>query len=99
MARAHIFATMIFVGIAHENKDGLVLVEIRNRTFVGDKIEVISPHTRETIYTTVSAMYNESMEPIEVAPRPKELVWMKLGMELEKDSFLRKKDEKESLIC
>ncbi len=88
-----------FVGIAHENKDGLVLVEIRNRTFVGDKIEVISPHTRETIYTTVSAMYNESMEPIEVAPRPKELVWMKLGMELEKDSFLRKKDEKESLIC
>ena len=75
------------------------MVEIRNRTFVGDEVEIISPHLRETIYAKVHEMYNENMEAIEVAPRPKEFVWMKFGVNLEKDSFIRKKDTKENLIC
>lgn len=88
-----------FVGVVRQNSEDLTLVEIRNRTFVGDEVEIISPHLRETIYAKVHEMYNENMEAIEVAPRPKEFVWMKFGVNLEKDSFIRKKDTKENLIC
>lgn len=88
-----------FIGVVTDKKEHLTQVEIRNRIFVGDEVEIIGPNLRETIYTKVKEMYNENMEPIDVAPRPKELIWMNLETETAKDFIIRKKSEKESIEC
>ena len=86
-----------FVGLVTRQKEHLVQVEVRNRIFLGDEIEIIAPNLKHTVYTTIREMYNENMEPIEVAPRPKELVWVNLGDVFEPHAILRKKSEKEAL--
>lgn len=87
-----------FVGIVTGQKDHLVQVEIRNRIFVGDEIEVIGPKA-PTSYVKVKKMYNQDMEPMDVAPRPKELVWMDLGENFGQNYILRKKAESEDKGC
>ncbi|MDO5095663.1 MAG: U32 family peptidase [Peptostreptococcaceae bacterium] len=86
-----------FIGVVVGQKDNLVQVEIRNRIFLNDEVEVIAPNLKKTVYTRVSEMYNEQMEPVEVAPRPKELIWMNLGETFMPDAIIRKKSEKEAL--
>lgn len=80
-----------FVGIVkgHEEETGLVIVEQRNRMFVNDKIEIIGPF-KETINATILEMYNEEGEPIESAPHARQVVKMKLDVEVGKDYILRK---------
>ena len=87
-----------FLAVVKAQKDNLVQVEVRNRIFVGDEVEIIGPST-PTAYQKVLSMYNEDMEPMEVAPRPKELVWLDLGQSFGEDFILRKKVEKEVLGC
>ncbi len=86
-----------FIGVVVAQKENLVQVEIRNRIFLNDEVEVIAPNLKKTAYTRVSEMYNEQMEPVEVAPRPKELIWMNLGETFMPDAIIRKKSEKEAL--
>lgn len=88
-----------FIGVVTQKKGSLTQVEIRNRVFLNDEIEIIGPTTKKTIYTVVKNMYDENMNPIEVAPRPKELVWMDLGSESDTDFIIRKKSEKENSVC
>lgn len=80
-----------FIGIVRANKDesGLVTVEQRNKMNVGDKIEVIGPF-KETMFTSIEEMYNEDGEPIESAPHARQIVKLKLGIDVEKDYILRK---------
>ena len=87
-----------FVGVVNKSENNLVQVEIRNRVFVGDDVEIIGPNSN-TVYTAISKMYNEDMEPMNVAPRPKELVWMDLGQAFGEDFILRKKSESEGQSC
>lgn len=79
-----------FIGIVRDvEESGLVLTEQRNKMCVGDDIEVMGPY-KETMYTTIEEMYNEDGEPIESAPHPRQLVKLKLGVEVDKDFMLRK---------
>ncbi|RDY26517.1 U32 family peptidase [Romboutsia weinsteinii] len=80
-----------FIGIVRANKDesGLVTVEQRNKMNVGDKIEVIGPF-KETMFTSIEEMYNEDGDPIESAPHARQIVKLKLGIDVEKDYILRK---------
>ncbi len=80
-----------FIGIVrgHEEKNDLVIVEQRNKMYVGDKIEVIGPF-KETIHANILEMYNEVGEPIESAPHARQIVKMKLDIKVEKDYILRK---------
>ncbi len=87
-----------FIGIVTKSENNLVQVEVRNRIFAGDEIEVIGPGAA-TVVTNVNAMYNEDMEPMEVAPRPKELVWLDLGGVFGADFILRKQTNREALLC
>ncbi|EPZ62584.1 U32 family peptidase domain protein [[Clostridium] sordellii ATCC 9714] len=57
--------------------------------FVGDEIEIIGPY-KETMYATILEMYNEDGEPIESAPHAKQIVKMKLDIEVEENYMLRK---------
>ena len=80
-----------FVGVlrALEEESGLVVVEQRNRMFVGDKVEIIGPY-KETMYATILEMHNENGEPIESAPHAKQIVKMKLDVPVEEHYMLRK---------
>ena len=80
-----------FVGVvrALEEESGLVVVEQRNRMFVGDKVEIIGPY-KETMYATILEMYNENGDPIESAPHAKQIVKMKLDIPVEEHYMLRK---------
>ena len=80
-----------FIGLVkgHENETGLVIVEQRNKMYVGDKIEVIGPF-KETMNATILEMYNEDGEPIESAPHARQTVKMKLDIDVDKDYMLRK---------
>ena len=59
--------------IKYDSERKMALVDVRNRIFTGDNVEIIGPDC-DTIYTTVKSMFNVNMEMIDVAPRPKELV-------------------------
>ena len=80
-----------FIGLVkgYEEESGLVIVEQRNKMYVGDKIEVIGPF-KETMNATILEMYNEDNEPIESAPHARQTVKMKLDIDVEKDYMLRK---------
>ncbi|WP_419743172.1 peptidase U32 family protein [Paraclostridium dentum] len=80
-----------FIGVVrgHEDESGLVIVEQRNRMFVGDEIEIIGPY-KETMYGKILEMYNEENEPIESAPHAKQIVKMKLDIPVEEHYMLRK---------
>ena len=79
-----------FIGIVRDvEESGLVITEQRNKMCVGDEIEVMGPY-KETTYTTIEEMYNEDGEPIESAPHPRQIVKLKLGVEVDKDYMLRK---------
>ncbi|WP_290060063.1 peptidase U32 family protein [Paraclostridium bifermentans] len=80
-----------FIGVVrgHEEESGLVIVEQRNRIFVGDEIEIIGPY-KETMYGKILEMYNEENEPIESAPHAKQIVKMKLDIPVEEHYMLRK---------
>ena len=80
-----------FIGVVrgHEEESGLVIVEQRNRMFVGDEIEIIGPY-KETMYGKILEMYNEENDPIESAPHAKQIVKMKLDIPVEEHYMLRK---------
>ncbi|MBO3446436.1 U32 family peptidase [Clostridium sp. CCUG 7971] len=80
-----------FIGIVknYDEESGLHTVEQRNKMYVGDKIEIIGPY-KETMFSTIEEMYDENGEPIESAPRAKQIVKMKLDIKLDKDYILRK---------
>ncbi|MGL5693841.1 MAG: peptidase U32 family protein [Peptostreptococcaceae bacterium] len=83
--------TYDFIGLvkSHEDNSDLVIVEQRNKMYVGDKIEVIGPF-KDTMHATILEMYNEDGEPIESAPHARQTVKMKLDLDVEKDYILRK---------
>ena len=80
-----------FIGIVrgYDKDCELVIVEQRNKMNVGDKIEVIGPF-KETMHANILEMYNEKDEPIESAPHARQIVKMKLDIDVEKDYMLRK---------
>lgn len=81
-----------FMGLVlnYDKSQNLAQIDVRNRIFVGDEVEIIGPDC-ETIFTTVKAMYNEKMESMEVAPRPKEIIWVDFGYEVKENYIVRKK--------
>ena len=68
----------------------MIQVEIRNRLFKGDEIEMIGPNV-PTEYLKVNAMYDGDMQEVQVAPRPMELLWLDLGTFAKENYILRKK--------
>lgn len=80
-----------FIGIVrgYEEETGLHIVEQRNKMWVGDDIEIIGPYV-ETMHSKIEEMYDEDGNPIESAPRAKQIVKLKLDKKLEKDYMLRK---------
>ena len=88
-----------FIGLVrgYDEESGLYIVEQRNKMSVGDKIEVIGPY-KETMFTTIEEMYDEEGNPIESAPHARQIVKMKVGIELKENYILRKPIEKMRIL-
>lgn len=80
-----------FIGrvVEYDHTQGKALIEQRNHFQVGDLIEVFGPDYRMN-EVTVTDMTNQAGEPQQVAPHPKQLLWISMP-EVFPGDFLRKK--------
>ncbi len=79
--------------VVEEQKDKVV-IEIKNKLQVGDKLELIVPHQIETISFTIDALWDiDTQKQIEyINPgKAEQKVLMKLPVKVEKDWILRRK--------
>ena len=81
-----------FCGIALENsrKDGLVLIEQRNKFSVGDTIDILSPHLPPTRFT-LEKIWDEEMQEQPAAPHPQQHIYIACPVPLAKGDLLRRK--------
>ncbi|MDY3918817.1 MAG: U32 family peptidase [Candidatus Limivivens sp.] len=81
-----------YLGIVGEsNEEGLYRIEQRNKFSVGEQIEVMKPDGRN-LPVTVKRIVNEEGQEQESAPHPKQVLWIDLGMPLEKYDILRRQE-------
>ena len=78
------------VGVVEGYEDGKLLVEQRNRFYVGNTLDILEPHTRPFLYT-VTAMENGVGESITVAPHAAMKLKIPFERPLKKGTLLRVK--------
>ncbi len=81
-----------YLGIVGESRDGLYRIEQRNKFSVGETIEVMKPNG-DNIEVKVKRIVNEKGAEVESAPHPKEVLWIDLGMKLDKYDILRRRED------
>ena len=81
-----------YLGIVGEVKDGLCVIEQRNKFTVGEQIEIMKPNG-ENMEVTVRAIYNEDGERMESAPHPKQKLFVNLDVQAEVFDILRRQEE------
>ena len=81
-----------YLGIVGEVKDGLCVIEQRNKFTVGEQIEIMKPNG-ENMEVTVRAIYNEDGERMESAPHPKQKLFVDLDVQAEVFDILRRQEE------
>lgn len=81
-----------YLGIIGECKDGLYSIEQKNKFSVGEKIEVMKPNG-DNIEVEVLRIVNEKGVDIDSAPHPKEMLWIDLGIELDRYDIIRRKED------
>ncbi len=82
--------TIVGVVKEYDETSGIATIEQRNRFFVGDEIEVLSPHT-ENFAFTVEEMTDGDGNAIAVAPHAQMTVKMKMKNPVGEYTILRKK--------
>ncbi len=82
-----------YLGIAGDmNDEGLCRIEQRNKFSVGEEIEVMKPDGRN-ITAVVRRIKAEDGTERDSAPHPKEILYIDLGVQLDKYDILRRKEE------
>lgn len=81
----------IYLGTIGDKKEGLgYRIEQKNKFCKGDTIEVMKP-SGENITVDVNAIYDEDGREQESAPHPKQILYIDLGIELDKYDIIRMK--------
>lgn len=82
-----------FVGMVLEYDEGtgIATIEQRNRFYVGDEIEVVSP--KDYFVQKVQSMKDSEGNEIDVAPHPQMIIKMKMDKPVEPYTMFRKKAE------
>ncbi|MDI3311099.1 MAG: U32 family peptidase [Thermoanaerobacterium sp.] len=75
--------------VDYDDKNGMAVIEQRNRFFSGDKVEIIGP--KDMFVETIDKIYDMEGNEIEVAPHPQMIVKIPLKKKVEKYYILRKK--------
>ncbi len=80
-----------YLGIIGEEKDGTYRIEQRNKFSVGEIIEVMKPNG-ENIEVTVKRILTEDGVEQESAPHPKQVLYVDLGIPVDKYDILRRQE-------
>lgn len=68
-----------YLGIIEDiTGDGLIQIHQKNKFLVGDEINIMD-FNGDNHYVKVDAMYDERMHPVESAPHPKQLLYLKVS--------------------
>ncbi len=68
-----------YLGIIEDiNEDGLIQIHQKNKFGVGDEINIMN-FNGDNHYVKVDAMFDERMHPVESAPHPKQLLYLKVS--------------------
>lgn len=78
-----------YLGIIGEEKDGTYRIEQRNKFSVGETIEIMKPNG-ENVEVTVKRILTEDGVEQESAPHPKQVLYVDLGIEVERYDILRR---------
>lgn len=80
-----------FIGLVkdYDESTKIATIEQRNRFFSGDDIEIVGP--KEEITMTIAEMWDEDMEPIEVAPHPQQIIKIRMETPVKENYILRKR--------
>lgn len=81
-----------YLGIVDTDSEGRFFIEQRNKFSVGEEIEVMKPDGTN-LNVTVKSISDENGNPMESAPHPKQLLYIDLGVKLDKYDILRRKEE------
>lgn len=78
-----------YLGIIGEEKDGTYRIEQRNKFSVGETIEVMKPNG-DNVEVTVKRILTEDDVEQESAPHPKQVLYVDLGIKVDKYDLLRR---------
>lgn len=80
-----------FIGLVkdYDASAKIATVEQRNRFFSGDDIEIIG--SEEEMTMTITEMWDEDMNPIEVAPHPQQIIKIKMEVPVAENYILIKR--------
>ena len=79
-----------FVGTVINTKPGYIQVEMRNLVSLGQELECFSYHSIPESFK-VEELLDEENQSIEVANKPMSKIWMKCGLDVRVNDFIRKK--------
>lgn len=84
-----------FIGVVrdYDPETGFAVIEQRNNFKKGQTIEIFGPGSADFSVQTISEMYDEENQPIEVAPHAQQMVRMKLDRPAAPGDMLRRKQE------
>lgn len=81
-----------YLGIVGEtNEEGKYCISQRNKFSVGEQIEVMKPNG-DNIEATVKSIQDEEGNQMESAPHPKQILYIVLGIKLDRYDILRRKE-------
>lgn len=80
-----------YLGIIGEERDGTYRIEQRNKFSVGEKIEVMKPNG-DNIEVIVKRILTEDGVEQESAPHPKQVLYVDLGIAVDKYDILRRQE-------
>lgn len=80
-----------YLGIIGEERDGTYRIEQRNKFSVGETIEVMKPNG-DNVEVVVKRILTEDGVEQENAPHPKQVLYVDLGIEVDKYDILRRQE-------
>lgn len=80
-----------FVGVVRDYRDGVALVEQRNRIVIGDEVEITGPDT-PSFTQTVAGLFDADGTAIESAPHPKQLFRLPVRHRVKPYDLIRKEE-------
>ena len=80
-----------YLGIIGEERDGTYRIEQRNKFSVGEKIEVMKPNG-DNVEVVVKRILTEDGVEQESAPHPKQVLYVDLGIAVDKYDILRRQE-------
>lgn len=95
IASSKLLQTHEFIALAVEDaKDGKVLVELRNRFFKGDEVEVLSSGSAFNKTLILNKIYDESGNELDECRKVKQRLYIETSLPIKKNDILRRRLEK-----